>query len=133
MLLRCPAADPPPPGPSPPSPPPPSPSPSPPSPLLQWQQTKSHVKKIAACGDMHGNWGACSNANRECQSCFYFFFLCNSFFVTQKFIIILFIYLFYFPKWVCTKTPKFLFFLPLQFFFCSSGGFFKNIFFIFSF
>jgi hypothetical protein len=48
--------------------------------LLQWQQTKSHVKKSAACGDMHGNWGACSNANRECQSCFYFFFLCNSLF-----------------------------------------------------
>lgn len=94
--------------------------------LLQWQQTKSHVKKSAACGDMHGNWGACSKCKQRVPKLFLFFLpLQFSFCVTQKFIIIFFLF---FSKMGLHKNYKVSIF-PLQFnLIFSSGGF---LFFIF--
>jgi hypothetical protein len=79
------------------------------------------VKKNAACGDMHGNWGHAAMQTESAKvvsifSSFAILFFCHS----EVY------YIYIYPKWICTKTPKFLFFLPLQIFFCSSGDFLKS-------
>lgn len=103
MLLQWPAADPPP-------PPPPSPSPSPPSPPAAVATNKESREEKRSLWRHARELGGMQQMQTESAkvvsifSSFAILFLCYSEVYYN-------IFSFFFPKWVCTKTTKFLFFL----------------------